>query len=114
MRRFSGLLRLATAAELCLERRLVALRKINDAEAAIRRDAKALRETRIDGQQRLAMRGDSAHVIEAWEALRDKQLSELGRRSAELAALREDARADVARANGRLAAISRLMPCERR
>ena len=101
-----ALRRLMAAAELCRERDLARLKRIDDEVAALRAEVGALRA----GQSvdRLAMRGAAAPLVASWEDLRDMRLAALGRRLAELAALREEARADVARSAGRVAAVRKL------
>jgi hypothetical protein len=102
------LLRLAIAAELCLERDLGALRRIDETTAALRKEAEALRSTGAEGRDLIAMRGDAARLAGSWEELRDRRLAELERRLAGLAALREEARGAVARSSGRVAAVRKL------
>jgi hypothetical protein len=96
------------AAELCRERDLAVLKGIDAEAAALRAEAEALRGVAPDGAERMAMRGEAARLAASWEELRDRRLAALGLRLARLAALREAARADVARAAGRVAAVRKL------
>lgn len=108
MTRPAGLRRLATAAELCLDRERLALQRIDEASAALRAAADELRRAGPDGSGLLAFRGEAAGQIASWETLRDGRLIEIGHQLAALAAEREDARWRVARACGRVIAIRRL------
>jgi hypothetical protein len=103
-----GLRRLAAAAELCLERDQLALRRIDDAAAVLRAEAAALRQVEASPGELIGMRGELARFGVAWETLRDRRLVEIGERLAELAAQREEARVDLARACGRMSAIRKL------
>jgi len=103
-----GLLRLMVAAELCRERDLAVLRRIDEEATALRAEADALRTPRAEGAELLAMCGQAARVAAAWDEIRDRRLAVLGRRLAELAVRREQARADVARSSGRVAAVRKL------
>jgi hypothetical protein len=109
MTRLPGLRRLLTAAELALERRIGALRQLDEAADTIRDEAEALRLSRSGGPERLDMRGEAATIVMRWDALCDRRRDDLGSRLAELAAQREAARVEVARALGRLTAIRRLI-----
>jgi hypothetical protein len=109
MTRLPGLRRLVTAAELALEHRIGALRQLDDTADAIRDEAEALQPSRSGGSERLDMRGEAATIVMRWDALCDRRRADLGVRLAELAAQREAARVEVARACGRLAAIRRLI-----
>lgn len=103
-----GIRRLVLAAELALERRVRDLRAIEAQLDALREEAAALRQTGADGGSLLAMRGEAATARAAWEALRDRRILDLAGRAAALAVAREEARAEAARACGRIAAIRRL------
>lgn len=103
-----GLRRLLMAAELCRERDLAVLKRIDAEAAALRAEAQALRELGADGGARLAMRGEATRIAASWDAARDRRLTALAMRLAELAVRREAARAGVARSTGRLAAIRKL------
>jgi hypothetical protein len=96
------------AAELCRERDLAVLKRIDAEMAGLRREAEDLRAAGAGGSALLAMRGEAAPLGASWVVLRDRRLAALGLRLAELAARREAARAEVARSAGRVAAIGKL------
>ncbi len=108
MRSPAGLRRLSAAAQLCLDRELHALRRIEDAAAALRGEAAGLQGGTMTAADRIGMRGEAARVASAWDILRERRLEDIARRLAELAADREDARARIARACGRVSAIRKL------
>lgn len=103
-----GLRRLMVAAELCRQRDLAILKRIDAEAAALGIDAHALRTAGVLGAERLAMRGEAAGLAAAWHALRALRLAEIGRSQAALAATREAARAELARSAGRVAAVGKL------
>ena len=104
----SGLRRLMVAAELCRERDLAALKRIDAEVAALRAAADAMRAAGDGGAERLAMRGEAARLVASWEMLRDRKLAAIALRLADLAARREAARMEVARSAGRVAAVGKL------
>jgi hypothetical protein len=103
-----GLRRLMVAAELCRDRDLAVLKRIDAELAALRAEADALRAAGSGGAALLAMRGEAARLAASWEALREGKLAALGLRMAELAARRDAARMDVARSSGRVTVVRKL------
>jgi hypothetical protein len=103
-----GLRRLATAADLWLDRERLSLKRADEAIRALRAEAEALRHLRADGGARLALRGPAAPLAQSWDAARERRLLALGEQIAELAAQRNEAQARVARACGRVIAIRKL------
>jgi hypothetical protein len=103
-----SLRRLATAADLHLDRERLVLKQIDEARAELRAEADGLRKGVAEGQDLLAMRGEAARLLVSWDALRERRLREISFQLAELAARRAEARGQVARACGRVIAIRKL------